>query len=281
MRKLAEPLLYRHLDLGNCPTRSLYLFRTLLAREDLCKHVRTFIPTDYHLKADGFFDTLKWLVLKQKEKYKRGGLYLQLATQVAARLKHAESISTSTPYNQYVQILSGLSDVKRFRTTNAVGFRGLLESLFDAMPKVTHLELPFDMLSLYGSVIHPYYAPFLQELVCPATFAPLLVPGRPVRRLILRWPRWADGPNVSELMEDMAQSSDTIRRLGLLIGWRVNLQADIEEIFSATARFLPDVEELTVWLEFWKGRTHLLERLMREKTSYTSPSFAFLTLTVP
>lgn len=264
MRGLAEPLLYRHLDLWNCPTRSLYLFRTLLAREDLCRHVRTFVPTDYHLKADGLFDTLKWLILKKKEKYKRGGLYLQLAMQVAAKLKHAESISTSTPSARYVQMLSGLSEIKRFRTTSAFGFRGLVENLFDAIPKVTHLELPFDMLPLHGFVIHPHHAQFLQELVCPATFAPRIVPGRPIHRLILRWPRWADGPNVSELMEEMAQSSETIRRLGLLIGWRVNLQADIEEIFSATARFLPDVEELTVWLELWKGRTHLLERLMRK-----------------
>lgn len=264
MRSLAEPLLYRHLNLWNCPTRSLYLFRSLIAREDLCKHVRAFIPADYHLKADRLFDTLKWLVLKQKEKDKQRQLYLQLAMQVAARLKHAESISTSTPYTHYVQILSGLSNVKQFRTTNALSFPGLLRNLFNTIPNVTHLELPLDILPLHGFVIYPHHAPLLQELVCPVAFAPLLVPGRPVHRLILRWPRWADGPNVYELLKEMARSSKTITRLGLLIGSRVNLQADIGEIFSATARFLPDVEELTVWIEFWKSRTDLLERLLRE-----------------
>lgn len=264
MRSLAEPLLYRHLNLWNCPTRSLYLFRSLIAREDLCKHVREFVPADYHLKADRLFDTLKWLVLKQKEKYKRGQLYLQLATQVAARLKHAESISTSTRYPPDVQILSGLSNVKQFRTTNALSFPGVLKSLFNAIPNVTHLELPLDMPPLYGFKIHPHHAPLLQELVCPAAFAPFLVPGRPVHRLLLRWPRWGDGPNVSQLLEQMSRSSRTIKRLGLLIGSRVNLQADIEDIFSATARFLPDVEEVTVWLEFRKSQTDSLEGLLRE-----------------
>ncbi|KAG8964168.1 hypothetical protein FRC05_004269 [Tulasnella sp. 425] len=67
-----------------------------------------------------------------------------------------------------------------------------------------------------------------------------------------------------ELMEAMTQSTEAIKSLGLLFGYRANIQTEIAHVFTATAKFLPDVEELTIWVKFWKDNTHGLKWSLKE-----------------
>lgn len=263
-REIGQPLLYRHIDLSNCPARSVYLLRTLITSDDLCGQVRTFVAVDYDSRIDEYFNTRKWMFLRKGNTHRRGSACAQLAGEVAGKLINAENISMPTSHAQTVQTLAGLPGIKKFRTTSSLGFRGRLGSFFEAIPSATHLELPFNELFLYGSRVRPHHVPFLKELICPTNFAPFIVPGRPIRRLFLRWSVWRDAPDSFELMEAMARSTETIRQLGLFLGSRVNRQIDLDQIFSATATFLPDVEELTVRVECWKKSTVTLRRLLRE-----------------
>lgn len=263
LHKLVEPLLYRHINLSNSPTRSLYLFRTLLNCDDLCRHVQTFVPAERHPKPN-YIDRLRWIVRGRDEKYQRPRAYSLLAQQAAVKLVQVIHISIPTANEQSIQKYAGMAQIKKFRTTSSYGLRGRLGIFFESMPNLTHLELPFDVLFLYGETIQPHYVPFLEGLMCPTNFAPFLVPGRPIKRLFLVWSARRNPPDSAELMEEMARSTEIIKGLGLFLGRGVNWRLGFEGIFSAAATFHPDVEELTVWFECLKESSGILKRLLRE-----------------
>ncbi|KAG8910610.1 hypothetical protein FRC00_007892, partial [Tulasnella sp. 408] len=191
-RRLAEPLLYRHIDLSNCPTRSLYLLRTLLSRKELCKHVRTFQPADRHTKPDGYLGVFKKIVRGQTQEYMRRTAYIQHSERVAGRLTYVENISIHTSSEQVVRALGGLSKIKKFRTLHPWGLRQH-EPLLDALPNVTHLELPFTSFFLPVSEIRPDHTQLVEELICPTNVA--------------------GPPDSFELMKEMARSTETIKVL--------------------------------------------------------------------
>lgn len=262
-RRLAEPLLYRHIDLSNCPTRSLYLIRTLLSRKELCTHVRTFQPADRHTKPNGYLGVFRKIVRGQTQEHMRRTAYIQHSERVAGRLSYVENISIHTSSEQVVRALGCLSKIKKFRTLHPWGLRQH-ESLLDALPNVTHLELPFTSFFLPVSEIRQYHARSVEELICPTNVAVRLVPGRPIKRLFLLWPMLQGPPDSFELMKEMARSTETIKVLGLFVGWGWNWQGDMAQIVSATATFLPDVEELSLKLKCWKSNSHLLQMMLRE-----------------
>lgn len=262
-RRLAEPLLYRHIDLSNCPTRSLHLLRTLLCRKDLCRHVRTFQPADRHSQPDGYLGVFTKILRDRSQEHMRRTAYIQHVERAAGRLTYVENISVHTSSEQAVRALGGLSNVKRFRTLHPWGLRQH-ESLLDALPNVTHLELPFTSFFLPVSEIRPYHTRFVEELICPTNVAVRLVPGRPIKRLFLLWPMLQGPPNSFDLMKEMARSTETIKTLGLFVGWGWNWQGDMAQIVSAMATFLPDVEELTLKLKCWKSNSHILDLMLRE-----------------
>ncbi|KAG8982903.1 hypothetical protein FRB90_006466, partial [Tulasnella sp. 427] len=133
LRKLAEPLLYRDLDLSNSPTRSLYLIRTLLSRKDLCRHVRTFQPADRHSKPDGYIEIFRKILRGETQEHMRRTAYIQHAERVAGKLTYVENISVHTSSELSLRALGNLSRVKKFRTLHPWGLRQH-ESLLDALP---------------------------------------------------------------------------------------------------------------------------------------------------
>lgn len=127
LRNLCEPLLYRHIALPNCPIRSLYLFRTLLAREELCEHVRTFHPADDIPKPTIYFVALSRMILGDG---RRGGqaAYSSHRARVLARLCHVENISIPTSTVQCFASMTPVSRIKKFRDPSFGGVRELAAS---------------------------------------------------------------------------------------------------------------------------------------------------------
>ncbi|KAG8964170.1 hypothetical protein FRC05_004271 [Tulasnella sp. 425] len=151
--------------------------------------------------------------------------------------------------------MAPVSRIKKYRDP---GFSGVQElaAFLDVLPEITHLELPSTFShSPEDLQVQPNHARYLEGLVCPTYAATILVPFRPIKQLFLVWDRRSSdliGMSNFDLMEVMAQSTEMIKLLGLLFGYRANRQSEIAHAFTAAAKSLPDVEELTIWVKFWK-----------------------------
>ncbi|KAG9040760.1 hypothetical protein FS837_000223 [Tulasnella sp. UAMH 9824] len=97
--------------------------------------------------------------------------------------------------------------------------------------------------------------------------APALVPSRPIKKLFLFWQAGSSpfpGSDTWELMEAMARSTEVIKSLGLLFRWQANVQEDIEQVFNSASEYHPYVEELIIWINFWKDNAPGLKRALNE-----------------
>ncbi|KAG8893821.1 hypothetical protein FRC01_013334, partial [Tulasnella sp. 417] len=269
LRRLAEPLLYRQISLSNCPTRSLYLLRTLLARDDLCNHVKTFHPADRHSKRKQR-NLLTWVktLFEVDQDLGRQVIYAEHTEQVLGRLYAVENVSYPKSSTRTLDALRDqkLPQIKRFRSPDTGGL-GALGPFLDTLPNITHLELPYGWYCPAEGQVKPNHAPHLEALLCPTYVAISLVPFRPIKKLFLFWQAGSSafpGSESWELMEVMARSTEVIKSIGLLFRWKANEQEEIEQIFHATADFHPDVEELVIWVNFWKDNSAGLKRALNE-----------------
>lgn len=270
LRRLAEPLLYSHISLSNCPIRSIYLLRTLLAREGLCKYVKTFHPADtrYPKRQQRRFLMLSRMIFKDRQDPAQQAAYILHTERVLERLCHVENVSnpTSTSRTTGVLQVGRFSQIKKFRSPSDLGLRELGPFL-DVLPGITHLELPFTWFCSPEGQVQPHHAQHLEALLCPTYAAIALVPFRPIKTLFLFWQAGSTnfpGSDNWELMEAMARSAEVITSLGLLFRWKANSQEEIEQIFKAAAEFHPYVEELTIWVNFWKDNVPGLKRALVE-----------------
>ncbi|KIO26660.1 hypothetical protein M407DRAFT_24100 [Tulasnella calospora MUT 4182] len=276
LRQLAEPLLYRHISLSNSPTRCFYLLRTLLARDELCKTIQTFHPADRYLPDQNLFPLLGRIIGSNLGSAHQKAYHKHIE-RVQERLSRVENISIARvgihrESLKTLDIATRFPQVKRLRTFSDDGELG---SLLDALPHITHLELPFHKFNSAEDQVHPHHARYLEGLFCPPFVAVSLVPSRPIKHLALLWcssSRRIHGLNNWEFMEVMGRSTGTIRSLALFFGSRANMPEEMDQIFSATARFLPDVEELTIWFVFYEhnpdGPTRTLSEFRESLSSF-------------
>ncbi|KAG8946525.1 hypothetical protein FRC04_011583 [Tulasnella sp. 424] len=162
--------------------------------------------------------------------------------------------------------MAPVSRIKKLRDPSFGGIRELAAFL-DVLPEITHLELPSTSFRPQeGLQVQPHHAQYLEGLLCPTYVAAILVPFRPIKQLFLAWDWSSELIEMStfDLMEAMAQSTEVIKSLGLLFGYRANMQSEIAHVFTAAAKSLPDVEELTIWVKFWKHNSPCLKSSLKE-----------------
>lgn len=268
LRRLAEPILYRHISLSTSPTRCFYLLRTLLARDELCKHIHTFHPADRYTMPEQHFNfPFSRRIFRNRLSGDHQKAYYGHTERVVRRLCDVESLSIpglAVSSENILNVLASLPQIKKFRTQSDAGQLG---SLLDLLPSVTHLEIPFHPFHLSEGQVQPHHARHLEGLFCPTYVAISLIPSRPIKQLALYWcsnPFQHQGLSTWELMEVMGRGTAVVRSLGLFLGGHPDMPHQIENIFPATARFLPDVEELTIWITFWWQHSNHLTRILSE-----------------
>ncbi|KAG8991382.1 hypothetical protein FRB90_001381 [Tulasnella sp. 427] len=272
-RDAAEPLLYRHIYLSNCSIRTLYVLRTLLMRRDLCKHVRTFVPSHYYDRPEGMIRKLK-RILRRRKKYSTP--HSGLLTLVVERLKDVQAISVPVFYQ--TSILQNLTKLHIAVWCSL----GTLDDFLASVPLITVLELPITGLVTAVGPVQTDRAPFLEELQCEPQVAEQLVPGRPVNRVDLGWSEWGSEPPLTlELMEAIAQGTRSVTRLGLAMrqsDWDVSRHA-----IAAIPTSFPDLEELNVWLHLLMGNMRLFNDLADELSMTVAllPNLKVITLEKP
>ncbi|KAG8907339.1 hypothetical protein FRB99_004586 [Tulasnella sp. 403] len=262
LRLAAELKLYRHIDLSNCPIRSLYLFRTLLDNDRLASYVLTFQPCDRLSAKEA---TLQRLIRRIRGRidlrFASHVAYGNLSEQVMGRLENVETISIHGTSDHFIRTLGSLRNVKKFRTLHPWGLTQH-EGLLDALPMVTHLELPFTSLFVPISEIQPDHAKNVEELICPTNVAVKLVPNRPVKRLFLMFPILQAPPSPYEVMAQMARSTASITVLGIMIGY--GWQGDLPDVLKAAGLSLPRVEKLYLKFRFLLGESQTLKTFLEE-----------------
>ncbi|KAG8991518.1 hypothetical protein FRB90_001311 [Tulasnella sp. 427] len=272
-RDAAEPLLYRHIYLSNCSIRTLYVLRTLLMRRDLCKHVRTFVPSHYYDRPEGMIRKLK-RILRRRKKYSTP--HSGLLTLVVERLKDVQAISVPVFYQ--TSILQNLTKLHIAVWCSL----GTLDDFLASVPLITVLELPITGSLTAVGPVQTLRAPFLEELQCEPQVAEQLVPGRPVNRVDLGWSEWGSEPPLTlELMEAIAQSTKSVTRIGLAMrqsDWEISRHA-----IAAIPTSFPDLEELNVWLHLLMGNMRLFNNLVDELSMTVAllPNLKVITLEKP
>ncbi|KAG8937917.1 hypothetical protein FRC00_009442, partial [Tulasnella sp. 408] len=251
-RDLAEPMLYRHIDLSNCPIRSVYLLRTLYSRHALCQYVRTFLIADYYWRCE---KDLFSLILKNEDPGPKHESFDQHIQIIFGKLTAVEILSLPVLQDGLHPNLNEFTQLRRLRTRHTLHREHI--HLLDDMPRITHLEIPYSSLA---SLDEPRSARLaqLEELVATTNLAVQLVPDRPVRRLIMRWSivRLPESPYA--LLEKVALSTKPIRTLGLLMDWEWNWQRGAEWTLNAIVTFLPHIEELVLRLYCDKSNSSVL-----------------------
>ncbi|KAG8991383.1 hypothetical protein FRB90_001382 [Tulasnella sp. 427] len=236
-RNVAEPLLYRDIDVPNCSILTLYVIRTLLARRDLCELVQTFVPSHYYTRPEGVIKRLKRLLQGRKQ---RRTVHSMFITSVTERMINIKAVSVPAPHR-----MAALQKITKLQITTWCDMERL-DDLLATLPEITFLELPVMGMLMHPGPVQAHRAPCLQELHSTPWAALQLVPGRPVKRLFLRLSDWMEALPTDAIVETVIQSSEEITALGLDFSrsdWGNNLEAPTQ---FATA--LPELEELNIWV---------------------------------
>ncbi|KAG8982902.1 hypothetical protein FRB90_006465 [Tulasnella sp. 427] len=248
LQKVAEPILYRHIDLSNCFNRSSYLLRTLVARNELCRHICTFVAADQPPEPGILRYSVQRIFRRENDWPETLSAYTQIIGILVEEMTNVELLSIPDLGDPPVRVLAQLPNLKRLRSPAVYTYlRGGSETLLEAAPNLTHLELPYNT-EFIGSKIRSDVVPSLEELSCKLDNAALLVPGRPVQRLVLRWPQ-SRRDHITEIMQEIARGTETITELGLYFRKWDDLRDNPRDVIKATSKWLPDVEDLSVWVK--------------------------------
>lgn len=248
LHKAAERLLYRHINLANCPRRSIHFYHTIVEHPELARHVLTFQTAEYYFRAEGRLARAFRRFRHRPYNTKREVSYLHFSGLV---IQNLANVGTICAYPTTIDKLENLHNIKRFRFHRLPAFSDY-GALFDKIPNATHVEIPFTFFSGSSREIRPDHLPFLEEMICTMDIAMKVVPNRPVRSVFMMYPlTWEDPPSPYELLLAISQSSAKITVLGLIVRWI--WQSEMVNVIHAIALLLPDVEELYLTLNFSKG----------------------------
>lgn len=206
-KEAGEPLLYRHIDLTYSPARTLLLWRTLVSSPRLARMIRTYQGSPYmpdrgtYVPVSHFRLTLRGLrrniTLEEDPKTaeNRKTVYRKLSAAIVRLLTNAESIAllqvpqrlqASCPTTQRLRIQGSFFDIE-----GPAGFAMLRRV---DLAHITYLDLPAELGGGHEldnvNPFTPDWLPKLEELVCSDIMACILVPGRPIRSLVVKF---ADG----------------------------------------------------------------------------------------
>lgn len=247
-RAVAEPLLYRHIDLLDHPKRSAYLFRTILNRSELGRHIITFSAAEKLPERPSRFNTLLHHLRGRQQAQPPS--YRDVAQRVAQHLVNVKAVSyRGSSYT----LLAGNHSITKFSvfSHHDPALHINYGVLLDALPHgVTHLHLPFELVAEPVVGVRLDHVPHLEMLLCSAHAAVELVPGRRIRELFIEFSYQLEGaPSIYDTMERLTHGSARIRTL------RVSVQymylGDMMEVVDAIARFHPDLETLQLSLSFF------------------------------
>jgi hypothetical protein len=270
--KAAEQWLYSRIDLSSCPIRCVLLFRTLLLKPVLASYICTLVPADspdsigvseYHELGSrvlrrifrGGHNEFQWDELPVI----RALIYKQLRDRVDSEciIKYSKNIQVLyTP--GFMTIESTLPSVRKFRMLYSWVRRALsadfgkIASMLENIPNVTHLEMPLDSGYAKPETIRISLAPPLEDLACPIPIASILVPNRPVRRLILSFNYTTGEDDMERFIPNLAKGTVPVEELGLLYGREWNTRAK-PDVIEKILRVLTAVRVLHLYLNFWKG----------------------------
>lgn len=253
-RYFAEPQLYKHIDLFNCPIRSAYFLRTIWLRQELLRYVITFRLAERYEKPPGLPPQL-WDHLQGHENdfnasYARRS-YRVHKLEVAMHLTKAEDITHTWEYRTLEKTLGNQPAWPSLTSFTLLSTREIdYASLLDAIPMIKRLDIGSSSL-LWNlervDRISAHHVLLLEELICSAEAARILVPTRPIRQLVMFITK-ASGESLGDLIPQVAQSSDTIRLLGLVI--KAMKAPGLQVMMSQIGKWLPDVEELYLHMKF-------------------------------
>lgn len=245
-----EPLLYRHIDLSNCPIRSTYFLRTAFSRPGLLKHIRSYqIAEQYpqppwllsrlahHIHGCQLADYRKTYIVRRLDAVEKLGM-------TPKAMVHGWYKSEDRP--QGLPAFKALKSFKLLPTWSAINY----DALLSAMPLVTRLDFSATedtsiINHMWGINIRPHHVPLLEEIICDSDVAEKLVPGRPVRTLLMLLETNPNGSAVATLSK-VAKSSANITLLGVKIeDWNM---PGLGDVVATIGRLFPYVEELRLCL---------------------------------
>lgn len=248
-RAVAEPLLYRHINLSNCPRRSAHLFHTIINCPELGRHVVTFQAADWfpYYQPSKLTQILVFIRKDPPQWYTLRSLYQRISKEVSNHFTNVNTLSLhgGTPSDSLRRLPHPRKITKlRFKHPWEISELG---SLLDFVPNLTHLTTPliYNLQPAWVSMgaILPYHVPHLESLTTIADAAIQLVPGRPIRELfILLSLQWAQIPAVPQVFEQLSHGSAHLAVLGVIT--EALWSGSPTQILDAIASFLPNLEEL-------------------------------------
>lgn len=265
LRAVAEPLLYRDINLSNCPRRSIHFLYSILNRPELGQHVVTFQASDsFPWIRPGRLDQLSSRLKGRPSNHdwiSRASDYPKIAENATQHFPNAKAISFyGVDPVESIPLLSNLSSLTDFRLVDPFLVPRTLVVLLDCLPLLKHLTLPGSETPPTEALarVRPDQIPLLESLTCSVDLAMQLVPGRPIRRLVILFGfRGRDAPPVHDVLEHVSRSSARIAELGVTIEWS-RFESDVLDVLPAVARFLPDIEILRLSIGFSAERPSIL-----------------------